>query len=146
MTCPPESQWRYCRPENTVPLCHKCIGILSWLEQPELREELAAILWQKRFTALQRWHLAAIQGCLPAKWDRLEYPLWPAAYGGQTWEDGSGHIEYAAPRPPLEANLGALKDYLAQVFPVGRGRRKKYWVPQSEMALEKHKVPDRETI
>ena len=56
--CPPESQWRYGRPENTVPLCHKCIGILGWLEQPELREELAAILWQKRFAAFQRWHLA----------------------------------------------------------------------------------------
>ena len=87
-------------------------------------DQLAAILWQKRFAALQRWHLAATQGHLPAKWDRLEYPLWPAAYGGHTWEDGSGNLEYAAPRPPLETNLEALKEYIAQVFPVGRGRKK----------------------
>lgn len=124
VTCKPECTWRYGRPENAVPLCHKCIGILDWLEQPELRQELAAILWQKRFAAFQRWHTASIQGSLPAKWDRLEYPLWPAAYGGKTWEDGSGHIEHANPRPPLEANLDALKDYIAQVFPIGRGRKK----------------------
>jgi hypothetical protein len=123
VTCKPECTWRYGRPENTVPLCHKCIGILMWLEQPELRQELASILWEKRFAAFQRWHLASTQSRLPAKWDRLEYPLWPAAYGGETWET-SRHLEHANPRPPLEANLDALKDYIAQVFPIGRGCKK----------------------
>jgi hypothetical protein len=136
VTCPPESRWRYGRPENTVPLCHKCIGIVGWLEQTELRLELVAILWEKRLAAFYRWHRAVIQDCLPSNWDRLEYPLWPAAYGGDTWSEGSGHIEYVAPQPPLEANLNALKNYIAQVFPVGRGRRKKYWIPKSQFVLE----------
>ena len=124
-TCPAESKWRYGRPENMVPLCRKCIGILGWQSRPKLRQRLAAILWRERFLAFQHWHEAFTQSSLPANWDRLEYPLWPEDYGGESWEEGSSAAVFSYPQPPSEANIEALSAFIRTHYPVGRGRKKK---------------------
>ncbi len=96
---PPEVAWRYQRPENAVPLCHACTMTTEFLKKPALRIDLAWGLWGPRFEALRRWHEALVQNQLP-RWDKLAYPLWPAEFGGATWEEGSGALEHATPRPP----------------------------------------------
>ena len=110
---PTEVAWRYLRPENAIPLCHRCVETLEFLRKPELRMDLVWGLWGKRFEAFWQWHQAAEQGCLPA-WDKLTYPLWPAEFGGLTWAEGSGSLQNAGPRGPegilrTEAQVEALK-------------------------------------
>lgn len=96
---PPEINWRYQRPENAVPLCHACTMTLEFLKKPTLRIDLAWGLWGPRFEAFWRWHQALAQNQLP-RWDKLAEPLWPAEFGGETWETGSGALEHATPRSP----------------------------------------------
>lgn len=96
---PPEIAWRYQRPENSVPLCRACTMTTGFLSKPILRIDLVWGLWGKRFEALWSWHKALAWGSLPA-WDKLANPLWPAEYGGKTWETGSGALEHATPRMP----------------------------------------------
>lgn len=96
---PPEIAWRYQRPENAVPLCRACTMTLDFLNKPTLRIDLTWGLWGRRFEALWNWHKALAWGNLPA-WDKLAYPLWPATFGGETWEAGSGALEHATPRMP----------------------------------------------
>jgi hypothetical protein len=122
-SCPQESRWRYGRPENHVPLCRKCIGIMSWGKNQELRISLAKILWRERFEAFQRWHGAFINKTLPEGWEPLEYPLWPPEYGGETWEMGSGAADHAVPMPPSGEKLRILSWRVGQLFPIGQGRK-----------------------
>jgi hypothetical protein len=110
---PMETAWRYLRPENAVPLCHRCVETLEFLRQPDLRIDLVWGLWGKRFEALWQWHQALEQGCPPA-WDKLTHPLWPAEFGGATWAEGSGALKDAGPRGPegvqrADAQIEALK-------------------------------------
>ncbi len=121
--CPPESRWRYGRPENHVPLCRKCIGILKWQSNPELRTGLAKLLWRERFAAFQRWHENFVSQTLPEDWDPLNNPLWPPEYGGETWETGSGTAEHAIPLPPPETRQRILSWRVQQMFPIGQGRK-----------------------
>lgn len=93
-------EWRYLRPENHVPLCEQCAYEVSWNARPDRRYLVGRIVWGKRFEALLRWHHARQKGILPP-WDRRTYPLWPPEFGGSTWEEGSGHVNHASPRPPL---------------------------------------------
>jgi uncharacterized membrane protein (UPF0127 family) len=97
---PPEAAWRYQRPENAVPLCHKCVGLMNWHNREALRREVAWGLWGARFEALWRWQAAALAHQLPEGWDRQTHPLWPELFGGATWETGSGALEHTSPRPP----------------------------------------------
>jgi hypothetical protein len=110
---PMETAWRYLRPENAVPLCHRCVETLDFLRQPDLRIDLVWGLWGKRFEALWQWHRALEQGCPPA-WDKLTHPLWPAEFGGAIWAEGSGALKDAGPRGPegvqrADAQIEALK-------------------------------------
>lgn len=91
---PSEIQWRYERPENHVPLCRNCIRLEAW-KDPQQRQFVGLGVWGKRFDAFLQWHEAAIAGDLPASWDRIEYPLWPERFGGDSWEAGSGAWQHA---------------------------------------------------
>jgi len=122
-SCPQESRWRYGRPENHIPLCRKCIGILNWRTNLELRSSLAKLLWRERFEAFQRWHAAVLNKNLPDDWEPLDYPLWPAEYGGETWETGSGAANHAIPMPPPDEHLRNLSWRVGQLFPIGQGRK-----------------------
>lgn len=94
---PPETAWRYDRPENHAPLCRRCIVRLAY-RQTGARIELVRALWGARFEAFFRWHQAFTQRTLPPDWDRGINPLWPAEFGGQTWAAGSGSLDCADPR------------------------------------------------
>lgn len=96
----PEAAWRYLRPENAVPLCRRCVQTVGWHTDESVRLDLVWGLWGARFEALLRWHKAVMSNTLPASWSRLDYPLWPAEYGGSSWRTGSGAEQYAEPRPP----------------------------------------------
>jgi hypothetical protein len=96
---PVETTWRYQRPENAVPLCHHCTETLGLLRNESMQIDLAWGLWGPRFEALWQWHNAALEGRLP-DWDSCAHPLWPPEFGGETWESGSGSLNYAEPRPP----------------------------------------------
>lgn len=96
----PEEAWRYSRPENHVFICHKCAFKVGWHRRANVRIALALGVWGVRFEAFQRWHTAAITGCLPVDWDKATFPVWPPEYGGATWETGSSACEHADPRPP----------------------------------------------
>jgi hypothetical protein len=97
---PPEVVWRYARPENHVFLCRKCVYKTAWLKDETVRHRIALGVWGARFEALHRWHNAAIWNLLPPEWDKERFPLWPEAYGGDSWETGSGAVVHVAPRPP----------------------------------------------
>lgn len=110
---PVEQAWRYQRPENAVPLCHHCTETLELLRRADLQTDLAWGLWGPRFEALWQWHKASLEGRLP-DWDSCAHPLWPAEFGGETWESGSGSLQHAEPRLPhgilrREAHLQALR-------------------------------------
>ena len=96
---PLEVTWRYQRPENAVSLCHHCAETLNFLRDEGLRIDLVWGLWGPRFEALWSWQRALDQNRLPV-WDTYNYPLWPSEYGGSTWEEGSGGLDCAEPRPP----------------------------------------------
>lgn len=100
-TVPADVRWRYERPENAVPLCRRCIGTVDWNET-EHRRFLGLGLWGQRFGALLQWHEAAVTGTLPSNWDRIDYPLWPKQYGGDTWPTGSGAAQHVDMRSPAE--------------------------------------------
>jgi hypothetical protein len=75
--------------------------------------DLAWGLWGPRFEAFWSWHKAMQDNCLPA-WDQYAYPLWPQEFGGNTWETGSGSLQFAEPRPPQtisrdEDHMSALR-------------------------------------
>ncbi len=110
---PPESTWRYQRPENAVPLCHHCVETLNFLRDEPLRMDMVWGLWGPRFEALWNWH-KALEGKRLPEWDPYTHPLWPAEFGGSTWQTGSGALACAEPRPPhdvarSEQHLAALK-------------------------------------
>ncbi len=96
---PMEVTWRYQRPENAIPLCHHCAETLNFLRDESLRINLVWGLWGPRFEALWSWHKALSEDRL-FLWDTCTNPLWPAEYGGNTWETGSGALSCAEPRPP----------------------------------------------
>jgi hypothetical protein len=113
---PTETAWRYLRPENFVPLCHRCVDTLEFQHDVSLRMTLAEGLWGKRFEALKHWHNNLENDCL-REWDKLSFPLWPEEYGGITWASGSGSLQHAEPRGPkgvyrTEAQVQALKETL----------------------------------
>jgi hypothetical protein len=95
-----ELAWRYERAENAVPLCKRCAYRLEWSRRESLRIDLAWGLWGPRFEAFWTWHSAREQGRFLKDWDRETHPLWPAQFGGDTWETGSGAKVHADPRPP----------------------------------------------
>jgi ribosomal protein L40E len=95
---PEEAAWRYERPENHIPLCRRCVA-RSAFQTRNARFDLAHALWGLRFEALEAWHRAYRAGVIPPEWDPGCDPLWPAAYGGETWASGSGHVRCAEPRP-----------------------------------------------
>jgi hypothetical protein len=103
---PPEYAWRYQRPENHVPLCHKCAARLNWNRNEQARVNLAWGLWGLRYEAFWRWHRAlednrhnGSPGYHYDGWDKSSHPLWPANFGGECWETGSGALQHADPRP-----------------------------------------------
>ena len=113
---PVETIWRYQRPENAVPLCHHCTETLELLRRADLQTDLAWGLWGPRFEAFWGWHKAFQEKRLP-DWDSCNYPLWPPEFGGDTWENGSGSLKHAEPRPPRgivrsEAHMQALRRVL----------------------------------
>ena len=97
---PLEVTWRYQRPENAVPLCHHCAETLNFLRDKGLRIDLVWGLWGPRFEALWSWH--------QARWIKIVCPpgTHTTTHCGQrnmeaaTWEDGSGALDCAEPRPP----------------------------------------------
>ncbi len=110
---PAEIAWRYQRPENAVPICHHCTETLGLLRDFSMQIDMAWGLWGPRFEAFWRWHKALEENSLP-DWDPYAYPLWPRAFGGDTWETGSGALKQAEPRPPRdvarnEQHLSALR-------------------------------------
>jgi hypothetical protein len=111
-----ETAWRYLRPENFVPLCHRCVDTLEFHHDAALRITLAEGLWGKRFEAFWHWHENLENRCLH-EWDKLAFPLWPEEYGGITWASGSGALKHAEPRGPkgvyrTEAQIQTLKQAL----------------------------------
>jgi len=97
---PSEMSWRCGRPENHVPLCNRCAYRIGWREA-DVRRILAVGLWGRRWDAFLRWYTAAADGSLPLDdWDREIDPLWPAPFGGDRWETGSGALGCADPRLP----------------------------------------------
>lgn len=99
---PREVCWRYERPENHIYLCRKCAYKINWVADESVRLSLVCGVWGKRFEAFRRWHTAASWHLLPVTWNKEQDPLWPAEYGGATWETGSGALPVADPRPPDE--------------------------------------------
>jgi hypothetical protein len=97
---PVEIAWRLARPENAVPICHKCVHITKFNQNEHIRFDLAWGLWAARFEALHRWYMAVQCDQLPKGWAKEEYPLWPKEYGGPSWQDGSGALIHCLPRPP----------------------------------------------
>ena len=97
---PAEIAWRLARPENAVPICHKCVHITKFNQNEQIRFDLAWGLWAARFEALHRWYMAMQCGQLPNEWAKEEYPLWPKEYGGSSWQEGSGSLVHCLPRPP----------------------------------------------
>ncbi|WP_376793351.1 hypothetical protein [Thermoflexus sp.] len=90
---PLKMAWRLRRPENHVPLCDACRRSY----QGGRRVAIAARIWGARFEALQR--LIQDPGC---SWDRRRYPLWPAAFGGNDWREGSGRfLDGTVIHPPM---------------------------------------------
>ena len=94
---PPETCWRYDRPENQIPLCRRCVTRMTF-RSVDARLGLARALWGARFEAFVRWHLAVSTHMLPVGWDKGENPLWPAEFGGLTWASGSGALAHSEPR------------------------------------------------
>ncbi len=136
---PAEVAWRYRRPENAVPLCHKCAARLDWNQSEAMRLDAAWGLWGKRFEALWQWHLAWQKNKLPT-WDRCEHPLWPLEYGGASWADGSGAVRDADPRTPKGVRrLKRHQDALARVLSAGPALR-------NEGTLKKHPQAVRGTL
>lgn len=117
---PPETAWRYERPENHVPFCRRCMSWLKWKEREDLRLDLAQGLWGQRHDAFWAWHQAAKRGQLPLDWDRESHPLWPQRFGGDSWETGSGAFEVADPRPPDE--VSRTSTHLAALSHILNGR------------------------
>lgn len=97
---PAEIAWRLARPENAVPICHKCVHLTKFNLIEHIRFDLAWGLWAARFEALHRWYMTVQCGQLPKGWSKEEYPLWPKEYGGSGWQEGSGSFMHCLPRPP----------------------------------------------
>ncbi|HEX2997909.1 MAG TPA: hypothetical protein VHP14_24005 [Anaerolineales bacterium] len=111
---PVEIAWRLLRPENNIPFCNRCAARFKVTKNANIRYELGSSFWGARFQALEKWYRAVRgeAGNLPHDWNKSTHPLWPAAYGGETWETGSGavvHIEPLWPfnvvRTPEQINL-----------------------------------------
>ena len=139
---PEEMFWRYERPENHVPLCRRCAAILDWKEKEKLRLDLDRALWGRRFDAFFAFHRALSTRRLPADWDKLTFPLWPAEFGGKTWECGCGALFHADPRPPEGVRrTRAHRAALFRVVSCYGGTRKRRgsvkcppWLPLLELA------------
>lgn len=106
--------WRYERPENHVPLCHRCRWRLEkrFGSFPSVLRDLALALWGPRFRAWERVHRRALEEPdFRPDWDVERFPLWP--YGGRGWAHGSGAVEHAVLRPPRGIARGAEERRLA---------------------------------
>jgi hypothetical protein len=99
---PVEISWRLLRPENNFPLCNRCAERFKVAKKANIRHELGGAFWGVRYTALERWYqgLLSDDEHLPHDWDKTTHPLWPASYGGNTWETGSGAIQFVEPQWP----------------------------------------------
>lgn len=95
----PEVSWRFGRPENHIPLCYRCAYRIKW-SHTIVQIDLAYGVWGVRFEAFERWRKDWISDRLPNDWDKRAYPLWPASFGGQEWETGSGGLDFVVPQPP----------------------------------------------
>lgn len=100
---PVEISWRLLRPENNLPMCNRCAARFKVTKNANIRHELGSSFWGARFTALEKWYKAQLGSdeALPGSWDKSEHPLWPAAYGGVSWEAGSGAIKHVDPQWPF---------------------------------------------
>lgn len=100
---PAELSWRLLRPENNIPLCNRCAARFKVAKKANIRYELGSSFWGARFEALEKWYQAVLGGNhnLPRDWNKGTHPLWPAAYGGNTWEAGSGALMYIEPLWPF---------------------------------------------
>ncbi len=100
---PVEISWRLLRPENNFPMCNRCAARFKVAKNTNIRQELGSSFWGARFQALQRWYgaLLGTDGQLPHDWSTATHPLWPEAYGGDTWETGSGALKHVEPRWPI---------------------------------------------
>lgn len=134
---PTISAWRYQRPENAVPLCHKCAYRLKWKHRLNLRLDMAWGLWGPRFEALWRWHQAVTHDQLPQSWNVIAYPLWPRQYGGRTWASGSGERRYADLRMPKNLRRTEIhREALSRAL----SSRAKYTSATSAMFLADHVI------
>jgi len=100
---PVEIAWRLLRPENNIPLCNRCAARFKVAKKANIRYELGSSFWGARFEALEKWYHAVLarDGSLTRDWNKGTHPLWPATYGGETWEAGSGAVMYIEPLWPL---------------------------------------------
>jgi len=100
---PTEAAWRLLRPENNIPLCNRCAARFKVAKKANIRYELGSSFWGARFAALQKWHDAILGGDpgLSKDWNKGTHPLWPATYGGATWEAGSGAVMHIEPLWPF---------------------------------------------
>jgi hypothetical protein len=100
---PVEISWRLLRPENNIPLCNRCAARFKVAKKANIRYELGSSFWGARFAALEKWYYAVLAGdrSLARDWNKGTHPLWPATYGGETWETGSGAIMHIEPLWPF---------------------------------------------
>jgi hypothetical protein len=139
---PVEIAWRLARPENAVPLCHKCVHITKFDQSEHIRFDLAWGLWAARFEALHRWYLAVQYGQLPKGWAKDEYPLWPREHGGSVWREGSGSFMHCLPRPPLGVKRSQVHfSALNRAMGMSAKRHEKNGPYFSTLKL-KHVIPD----
>ncbi len=100
---PVEISWRLLRPENNIPLCNRCAARFKVAKKANIRYELGSSFWGARFEALEKWYSTVLGGdrTLLRDWNMGTHPLWPAAYGGETWETGSGAVMHIEPLWPF---------------------------------------------
>ncbi len=100
---PVEISWHLLRPENNFPLCNRCAARFKVSQKANIRHELGSSFWGARFEALEKWYRAVLEadGSLPHDWNKGTHPLWPATFGGETWEVGSGAVMHIEPLWPF---------------------------------------------
>lgn len=115
---PVEIAWRLLRPENSIPLCNRCAARFKVAKKANIRYELGSSFWGVRFGALEKWY-KGVRGedmNLPHDWNKSTHPLWPASFGGETWESGSGALMHIEPVWPANVQRAPEQiDFLKRV-------------------------------
>lgn len=103
---PVEISWRLLRPENNFPMCNRCAARFKVAQKANIRYEMGSSFWGARFEALEKWYQAVLgaDGSLPRAWDKSTHPLWPEAFGGETWEAGSGAVMHVEAHWPFKVH------------------------------------------